>query len=395
MSGGGSVLVLNCGSSSVKLAVLDPVSGRRSVTGLAERVGTAEVRLRLNHGPDSVEPEPDGSSAAEVIAALLAALPPEVADRLAGVGHRVVHGGARFDRSVLIEGEVREQLRALIPLAPLHNPVAIAGIEAVDRALPGRAQVAAFDTAFHHSLPPVAYRYAVPERWYTDYDVRRYGFHGLSYRYVGARAAELLARPLAELRLVVLHLGNGCSAVAIRDGRSIDTTMGMTPLEGLVMGTRSGDVDPGVLQYAAAHIEPDLDAVMEQLNSASGLLGLSGLSNDSRELLDAAEAGDQRAELAVDVFCYRAAKAVAALAVPLAGLDAVVFTGGIGEHADPIRSRILARLAAFGLAEDEVANARHGADTSGRISTSTAPVALVVPTDEELVVARDTAALVA
>jgi acetate kinase len=252
-----------------------------------------------------------------------------------------------------------------------------------------------FDTAFHQTMPASAFRYAVPGEWYTRYGVRRYGFHGTSHRYVSERTAVLLGRPLGELRLVTAHLGNGCSAAAIRDGVSVDTTMGLTPLEGLVMGTRSGDIDPGVFAYLAERTGHSAAELTETLNTRSGLLGLSGTSNDMRHVQDAAARGDERARLALDVFVHRLAKAVAGLVTSLERLDALVFTGGIGENSAIVRGQVLARLGFLGLAEDPEANAGHGGSTGRRISRPGPVQALVVPTDEELMIARDTARLIA
>jgi len=260
---------------------------------------------------------------------------------------------------------------------------------------PGLPQVAVFDTAFHQTMPPSAYRYAVPEAWYTRHGVRRYGFHGTSYRFVTERAAALLGRPLTELRLAAAHLGNGCSVAAVRDGASVDTTMGLTPLEGLVMGTRSGDVDPGVFGYLADRAGLTVDQLNEALYTASGLQGLSGVGNDMRTVEAAAAEGNERARLALEVFVHRLAKAIAAMVVGLERLDALVFTGGIGENSAFIRSQVLARLGFLGLTEDAQANARNGRDTRGRISLDGPAVAMVVPTDEELMIARDTARLTA
>jgi acetate kinase len=286
-------------------------------------------------------------------------------------------------------------IRSFIPLAPLHNPAGLAGIQAVHAARPGLPQVAVFDTAFHQTMPPLAYRYAVPGEWYTRFGVRRYGFHGTSYRYVTERAAGLLGRPLGELRLVAAHLGNGCSAAAVRDGASVDTTMGLTPMEGLVMGTRSGDVDPGMFAYLADQAGQSVQQLNDTLDTKSGLLGLSGLTNDMREIQDAAAGGNQAAQLALDVFVHRLAAGIAALVTSLGRLDALIFTGGIGENSALVRSRVLARLGFLGLAEDPQANAGHGRDTGGRISRPGATVAMVIPTDEELMIARDTARLIA
>jgi acetate kinase len=382
----GLVLVLNSGSSSVKYALVDPDTGERPLSGQAENIGAS------------------GGSYHDALTRILGHLDDKGHVDLAGAGHRVVHGGERFSDSVLVDDEVLDAIRSFSRLAPLHNPANLAGIEAVAQVRPGLPQVAVFDTAFHQTMPPAAYRYAVPQEWYTRHAVRRYGFHGTSYRFVSERAATLLGRPPARpppaghpsavLRLVVAHLGNGCSAAAISGGRSVDTTMGLTPLEGLVMGTRSGDVDPGLLGYLAEQTGRGAADLTDVLDTGSGLLGLSGASNDMRAISEAAERGDERAGLALDVFVHRLAKAVAGLAASLGGLDALVFTAGIGENSVLVRSRVLARLAFLGLAEDPAANAVHGRTTGGRISLPGPVQALVVPTDEELMIARDTARLV-
>jgi acetate kinase len=261
--------------------------------------------------------------------------------------------------------------------------------------LPDLPQVAVFDTAFHHTMPPHAFRYAVPEEWYTRHAVRRYGFHGISHLFVSQQAAVLLGRPPGELRLITAHLGNGCSAAAVRDGVSVDTTMGLTPLEGLVMGTRSGDVDPGLLGYLAGRTGRSLDELTMALNTDSGLLGLAGTGSDMRTVEAAAAAGNERAYLAVEVFVYRLAKAIAGLVVGLQRLDALIFTGGIGENSAIVRSMVLSRLGFLGLTEDVRANASHGRHTAGRVSLDGPVLALVVPTDEELLIARDTARVIA
>ncbi len=361
------VLVLNAGSATVKFAVIEPRSGRRLLGGEAEKVGTPEALLHLEQdaGAPVTEQLTDGSYQA-AITRILGYLPQsDSGPRLIGAGHRVVHGGAQFTASVRVDDEVIAAIRSFSRLAPLHNPANLAGIEAVAAARPDLPQVAVFDTAFHQTMPPAAYRYAVPEPWYTRYGVRRYGFHGISHRFVSGRAADLLGRPLGELRLVTAHLGNGCSAAAVRDGESVDTTMGLTPLEGLVMGTRSGDVDPGMFGYLADAAGLTAGQVTDALDTASGLAALSGVGNDMRAVEAAAAAGDARARLALDVFVHRLAKAVAALVTSLDRLDALVFTGGIGEHSVTVRSMVLARLGFLGLAEDPQANARHGQDTGG------------------------------
>jgi acetate kinase len=383
------VLVLNSGSSSVKFALLNPATGERVQGGEAEQPRDGSYPAVIARILDQLPvPGPALSSATLIGATLIGAT-------LIGAGHRVVHGGDRFTASVLVDDEVIAAIRSFSRLAPLHNPQALAGIEAVRAARPGLPQVAVFDTAFHHTMPPRAFRYAVPQDWYTRYGVRRYGFHGTSYRYVSQRAAELLGRPLGELHLVAAHLGNGCSAAAIRGGVSVDTTMGLTPMEGLVMGTRSGDVDPGMFGYLAEQAGLTAGQLTDTLDTESGLTGLSGVGNDMRAVLAASASGNERAQLALDVFVHRLAKAVAALVTSLDRLDALIFTGGIGERSAQVRSLVLARLAILGLTEDSAANARHGQDTGGRISPDGPVLALVVPTDEELMIARDTARLIA
>jgi acetate kinase len=389
------VLVLNAGSSSVKFAVIEPGTAQRLLGGEAEEVGTPEAVLHVQHGTGEPATErlADGSYPA-VISTILGHLP-RSGPQLIGAGHRVVHGGAQFTESVRLDDDVIAAIRSFIRLAPLHNPANLAGIEAVSAARPDLPQVAVFDTAFHQTMPPTAYRYAVPEDWYTEYGVRRYGFHGTSHRYVSGRAAGLLGRPLGDLRLVTAHLGNGCSATAVRDGVSVDTTMGLTTLEGLVMGTRSGDVDPGLFGYLADAAGLTPGQLTRSLNTASGLQGLSGVGNDMRAVQAAAAGGDARAQLALDVFVHRLAKAIAALVTSLDRLDALVFTGGIGEHSVIVRRMVLARLAFLGLTEDPQANAAHGRHTNGRITVPAPAQALVIPTNEELLIARDTARLIA
>ncbi len=397
----GLVLVLNSGSSSVKFALLDPGSGQRVLGGMAEKVGTPEAVLRIRRHPGVAVTDRIGDGSYKAIISRVLEYLPEAGPGTArdepaavvGVGHRVVHGGERFAASVLVDDEVIAAISSFSHLAPLHNPANLAGIEAVSAIRPDLPQVAVFDTAFHQTIPPRAFRYAVPEDWYTRYGVRRYGFHGTSHRFVSQRAAALLDRPLAELRLVTAHLGNGCSATAVRDGVSVDTTMGLTPMEGLVMGTRSGDVDPGLFGYLAGR-GLSVAELTRELNTASGLAGLSGAGHDMRAVEAAAASGDDRARLAIEVFVHRLAKAIAGLVTSLERLDALVFTGGIGENSPLVRSQVLSRLTFLGLAEDPEANARHGRDTGGRISRPGPALALVVPTDEELMIARDTARII-
>jgi acetate kinase len=391
------VLVLNSGSSSVKFALLVPGTGERLMSGIGERLGTPEAVLRVQRlAAPAVEERLPGGRHRAVVARVLDRLAAEYPGvQLLGAGHRVVHGGERFTASTRVDDSVMAAVRSFSHLAPLHNPANLAGIEAVRSVLPDLPQVAVFDTAFHQTMPAHAFRYAVPEEWYTDYGVRRYGFHGISHRFVSEQAAVLLGRSPRELRLITVHLGNGCSAAAVRDGKSVDTTMGLTPLDGLVMGTRSGDVDPGVLAYMAERTGMDADQLTRVLNLDSGLQGLSGVGNDMRTIEAAAAAGNERAQLALEVFVYRLSKAIAGLVVGLGRLDALVFTGGIGENSAVVRSLVLSRLGFLGLAEDTQANAGNGRDTAGRISLPGSVLALVVPTDEELMIARDTARILA
>ena len=395
---GSLVLVFNAGSSSLKFALMRPGSGERLMGGIGERLGTPEASLRVQWFPAAATEErvPAGTHRAVTTRVLDHMAEAGHADvELLGAGHRVVHGGERFTSSIRVDDAVIAALRSFDHLAPLHNPANLAGIEAVRAALPGLPQVAVFDTAFHQTMPAHAFRYAVPEEWYVRHGVRRYGFHGTSHRFVSEQAASMLGRPLGELRLVTAHLGNGCSATAVRDGVSVDTTMGLTPLEGLVMGTRSGDIDPGLIGYLAGRTGMNIDEITQALNVDSGLQGLSGVGNDMRTVAEAAADGNERARLALDVFVYRLSKAIAALVVGLQRLDALVFTGGIGENSAVVRSLVLSRLGFLGLAEDVEANAEHGRHTGGRISLGGPVLALVVPTDEELLIARDTARVIA
>ena len=359
------VLVLNTGSSSVKYQLVESSSGERLAGGLVE-----EVR--------------DHSAA---LAELMADLAGRHVD---AVGHRVVHGGETFSEPVLIDDEVVAAIRALVPLAPLHNPANLLGIEAARALRPDVPQVAVFDTAFHRTMPPRAYRYAVPGEWYTEHGVRRFGFHGTSHEYVAGEAARLLGRPLDELDLIVAHLGNGASMTAVQRGRSIDTSMGLSPLEGLVMGTRSGDVDPTVIAHVAGATGRPLAEVADALNRESGLRGLCG-SSDMREVEARAAAGDEDAVLALDVFCYRIRKYVGAYLAALGRCDAVVFTGGIGEHSATVRARSLDGLHGLGISVD----ADRNTSAEPIISADGAAIAvLVVPTDEEGAIARHVAAVV-
>lgn len=394
-----NILVLNCGSSSAKFAVLETVDGRELVSGIAQRLGSPEASIdwkipgegETRKGTRAI-PGADHAAALRAVVEVLRAS--ELADGIAGIGHRVVHGGARFSGSMELNAAVVAMVEECVPLGPLHNPANLTGIAIARELFPGLRQVGVFDTAFHQSMPPRAYLYPVPHAWFTDHQVRRYGFHGTSHRYVSQEAIRLLGLDPADSALVTAHLGNGSSCAAVRDGQSVDTTMGLTPLEGLVMGTRSGSVDPAIIGHVAKTTGMPEAAVLEALNKKSGLLGISGLSNDMRTLAEAAEKGHERAALAIEVFCYVLAKTVAGLVVPLGRLDALIFTGGIGENSAPVRARVIEQLGFLGLTLDPEANARHGRDRGGRVTRSTRPVAAVVPTNEELLIARDTAAIV-
>jgi acetate kinase len=387
------VLVINCGSSSIKLGLLEPGSGACVWQLLGERLGSEGARLVFSTAGEASRTRPlPGASHERALDAALGELP---AVPVSAVGHRVVHGGESFADSVVLDATSIAAIEACSDLAPLHNPANLAGIRAALRWRPELGQVAVFDTAFHQTMPAHAYLYAVPYALYEQRRVRRYGFHGTSHRFVAERAAELIGRPYDAVHLVTAHLGNGASATAIRGGRSVDTTMGLTPLEGLVMGTRSGDVDPNLHQFLVEHAGMSLDEVSELLNKQSGLLGVSGESNDMRNLLALEATGHVRAKLAIDLFCYRLAKAILGLCAALPSLDALVFTGGIGENAAPVRERSVRALAVLGASLDPALNAAHGRNSRGTISDAASRVqVLVVPTNEELVIAREAARLV-
>ncbi|MFQ5417802.1 MAG: acetate/propionate family kinase [Myxococcota bacterium] len=390
------ILALNCGSSSIRFALVDPETAARSLRGIAEDLsGRGRARLRWSDHEGEHERDLDAADHPAALRGILSVLRArdEAWRAICAVGHRVVHGGEDFRESVVIDAAVVRRIEALSSLAPLHNPVNLQGIRALREALPQIEQVAVFDTAFHQTLPPRAFHYALPRRLYRELGVRRYGFHGTSHRYVAREAIRRLALDPERSALVTAHLGNGCSASAVAAGRSVDTSMGLSPLEGLMMGTRSGDVDPGLHEYLARRLGLDVSGVTELLNHESGLLGVSERSSDMRLLLASAESGDGSAALAVELFCYRLAKHVSALVVPLGRLDALVFTGGIGENSAGVRARVLGLLGHLGLKLDEARNAVHGLASGGVISRPGPPLALVVATNEELLIARETAAV--
>jgi len=402
-----NVLVLNVGSSTLKFQVIRTDAeaiaedrDERLARGTIERIGgEAVIRVRAGEGETRVRTASLRDLRAAVDWVLRWLTEAEVVDGLAAidaVGHRVVHGGERFQSSVLIDDEVRRGIEATIELAPLHNPYNLRGIEVVRELLgAGLPQAAVFDTAFHHTLPESAYLYAIPYSLYRRHRIRRYGFHGTSHRYVAYRWRKLTGVAREDTRLVTLHLGNGCSACAIAGGDSVDTSMGFTPLEGLVMGTRSGDLDPALLDFVAQKEGYSLPQVEAMLNKQSGLLGVSGLTSDMRELLDEErEHEDRRARLAIEIFCYRVRKYVGSYLAALGGAGAIVFTGGIGENSAEVRARILSGLEWLGLELDADANAATVGGRAGAITAAGARLAAwVVPTDEELLIARDTVRL--
>ena len=388
----GHVLVINCGSSSIKFSVIDHETSTHVIRGSVERIGqdNAQLKYTASQGMGSQSlGMADHERALQSIAAILNETAGLQKD-LRAVGHRVVHGGETFAAPSQIDDQVLSAIENCNHLAPLHNPANLLGIRTAQRLFPDLPQVAVFDTAFHQTLPRRAYLYAVPYNFYEEHGIRRYGFHGTSHRFVTERAAALLGNPLGECAFVSVHLGNGCSACAVLGGKSVDTTMGLTPLEGLVMGTRSGDIDPGLHAHLEEQLGWTLKHITDVLNNESGLLGLSGLSNDMRELIEAATAGHERAGLAIEVFCYRLAKAIAALFVSLGRLGTVIFTGGIGENAPSIRAMVVQQLVLFGFELDPERNAMHGARSNGCITRDGGRIAMVVPTDEELMIARET-----
>ena len=403
-----NVLVLNCGSSTVKfqliatdLDVIDRNEDKRLASGYVERVGGEAIITLRAEGRDEqrlTESLRDMRAAVDFIIHWATSEEAGISGvkslaDIHAIGHRVVHGGERFTHSVLITDEVLRGIEDCIELAPLHNPANIKGVQAARHLFgPGMPQVAVFDTAFHQTLPEKAYLYAIPYQFYRRYKMRRYGFHGTSHRYVAYRYRQLRNLNREQTSIITLHLGNGCSAAAIRGGDSIDTSMGMTPLEGLVMGTRSGDIDPAIIDYLAVKEGLTIPQIESLLNKQSGLIGISGLTNDMRELLEEAhENNDRRARLAIEIFCYRARKYIGAYLAAMGGADAIVFTGGIGENAPEVRSSICDGLQWMGLELDRERNAKCTNGCEGLISTESSRLAAyTIPTDEELLIARDT-----
>lgn len=392
------VLVLNCGSSSVKYQFIDTDKKLALAKGLVDRIGMAGAVLsHQRYDGDQIKISGeilDHQIAIEYVLAMLLSKNHGVIDDkkdIEAVGHRVVHGGETFSGSVLITDEVIKALQDNIELAPLHNPPNIKGIQAATRILPGTPQVGVFDTAFHSHMPPKAYLYGIPYELYRKYKIRRYGFHGTSHLYVSKRAAELMGRKYEELKIITAHLGNGCSMAAVDRGVSVDTTMGFTPLEGLLMGTRSGDLDPQVILYIMGKEGLSLNEAATMLNKHSGLIGISGESSDMREILAAVKDQHQRAKHAFDIFCYRIKKYVGAYASAMGGVDALVFTGGIGENSYEVREEVCKDMEFMGIRLDQLRNQ----NKEELISSDSSKVKVFrIPTNEELVIAMDTAEIV-
>ena len=394
-----NVLVINCGSSSLKFQLINSESEAVLAKGLCERIG---IDGRLTYQPAGGEKNvsekamPTHTEAIQFVIDALTDADTGVVkslDEIGAVGHRVVHGGEKFAKSVVVTPEVKAAIAECNDLAPLHNPANLIGIEACESLMPGTPQVVVFDTAFHQAMPEKAYMYGLPYEYYEKYKVRRYGFHGTSHSFVSKRVAEIVGKPYNATKTIVCHLGNGASVSAVLNGESVDTSMGLTPLEGLVMGTRSGDIDPAIMEFIAKKENLDIAGIMNVLNKKSGVEGVSGVSSDFRDLEAAAKAGNKRAELAIDVFAYRVAKYVGAYTAAMNGVDNIVFTAGIGENCALVRTKVCSYLGYLGITIDEEANGKRGEEIV--ISTPDSKVkVLVVPTNEELAIARETVALV-
>lgn len=388
------ILVMNCGSSSLKYQLIDMEGEKVLAKGLCERIGI-EGSLIKHEGKVKYEAKsemPDHTAAIKmVIDALLDSNHGVLKsiDEINAVGHRVVHGGENFSASVIINDEVKEAIKECIDLAPLHNPANLMGIDACEKLMPGKPQTAVFDTAFHQTMPEKAYLYAIPYELYEKYKIRRYGFHGTSHKYVSDRAAAVLGKDKKDLNIVTCHLGNGASICAVEKGKSVDTSMGFTPLEGLAMGTRSGDIDPAVISFLMDKEGMSVKEVENILNKKSGVLGISGVSSDFRDIEGAVAEGSKRAKAALDIFAYRVAKYIGAYAAAMGGVDAIVFTAGLGENSGETRANICKNLAFLGVEIDSEKNNVRGKEVN--FAKDGAKVAaLLIPTNEELVIARDT-----
>ena len=396
-----NVLVINCGSSSLKFQLINAETENVLAKGLCERIG---IDGRLTYQPAGGEKEKSDLAMpthTEAIQFVIDALTNEKTgvvkslDEIGAVGHRLVHGGEKFASSVVITDEVKKAVEECNDLAPLHNPANLIGVAACEKLMPGTPMVAVFDTAFHQTMPEKAYMYGLPYEYYEKYKVRRYGFHGTSHSFVSKRAAEVMGKSYDEVKTIVCHLGNGSSVSAVMNGKCVDTSMGLTPLEGLVMGTRSGDIDPAIMEFIAKKENLDIDGVMEVLNKKSGVFGISGgLSSDFRDLTDAMNAGDKKAKIAMDVFSYRVAKYIGSYSAAMNGVDDIVFTAGIGENDDYVREEVCKYLGYLGVDFDtEVNTGLRGKEAELTKEGSKVKV-FVIPTNEELAIARETLALV-
>ncbi len=392
------VLVLNCGSSSLKFAVIDAQTGDDQISGLAECFGLEDSRIKWKINGEKHEAALGAFTAhreaVEYIVNKILAEQPELAAKIQAVGHRIVHGGEKFTRSVIIDESVIKGIEDCASLAPLHNPAHLIGIRAAIASFPKLPQVAVFDTAFHQSMPDRAYVYALPYKLYREHGIRRYGMHGTSHLFVSREAAKMLNKPIEETNVICAHLGNGASVTAIKGGKSVDTSMGLTPLEGLVMGTRCGDIDPSIIYHLVHQLGYTLEEVNNLMNKQSGLLGISELTNDCRGIEEGYADGHKGATLALEIFCYRLAKYIASYTVPLGRLDAVVFTGGIGENSDLIREKVLNMLEIFNFHVDSERNKAARFGQKGIITQDKGTIAMVIPTNEEWVIAEDSIKLI-
>ena len=390
-----TILIINSGSSSLKFQLLDAASYKEIASGKAEHLNSGRATFTIEANDSKEKDQLDGKGThVDAIQRLFDELEERgLKKTVKAVGHRVVNGTNVFTEPVLLEDQIIDEIEALKPFAPLHNPAAVAGMRAIQKVMPSLPQVAVFDTSFHQTMPEQAYRYAVPDSWYEKYGVRRYGFHGISYKYVSHRAAELLNIPLEKSDFVIAHIGGGASVAAVHNGKSVDTSMGFTPLQGLVMGTRSGDIDPAVVSYMANKQNKTADEILDELNHQSGVYGLSGgLTSDQRELEEGAEQGHKGAKLAMKVMAYSIAKYIAGMMIALPKVDAIVFTAGIGENSSVLRKQICDHLTVFGYDIDEERNreivGRNGVD--GVISVKDTPKIMMVRTNEELMIAEET-----
>ena len=396
-----NILVINCGSSSLKFQLIDSETEKCIAKGICERIGIEGSQITYTPAggekEQTVTPMPDHTEAIRLVLEALTNPKTGVVkslDEIGAVGHRIVHGGEKFAASTIITDEVMKAIEECNDLAPLHNPANLIGINACKKLMPATPMVAVFDTAFHQTMPEEAYMYGLPYEYYEKYKIRRYGFHGTSHSYVSRKAAEVLGKKYEDLKIIVCHLGNGASVSAVKNGKCVDTSMGLTPLEGLIMGTRSGDIDPAIMEFIAHKEGKDIDEIMTVLNKKSGVYGLSNnLSSDFRDLEDGYNRGDEHCIRTMNTYCYRVAKYIGSYVAAMNGVDVIAFTAGIGENAPIVRSKVLAYLGYLGITVDEEANGKRGDDIV--ISTPDSKVTVcVIPTNEELAIARETVALV-